>query len=95
MSSSSDSATTAAAHEAAVVLPADLHARPAGRIARAAAGFTSTVRLRYAGRTVDPRGVLSLMSLGALAGSTVTVHAEGTDAEAAVAALADILATAE
>lgn len=94
MPSSSESATTAH-HETAVVLPANLHARPAGRLARAAAGFTSAVRLEYAGRTVNPTGVLAVMGLGATAGATVTVRAEGSDAEQAVAALADILAIAE
>ena len=96
MSTSSDpTATTTASHESAVILPANLHARPAGQLARAAAGFTSTVQLDYSGRTVNPTGVLAVMALGATAGSTVTVRAEGPDAEQAVAALADILATAE
>jgi len=90
-------ATTAPAaeHEITIVLPANLHARPAGRLARAAAGFTSAVQLEHAGRTVNPTGVLAVMSLGATAGTTVTVRAEGLDADRAVAALADILATAE
>lgn len=81
--------------EAAVVLPANLHARPAGRLAKAAAGFTSAVQLEYAGRTVNPTGVLAVMGLGAVAGATVTVRADGPDAEAAVGVLADILRTAE
>jgi phosphotransferase system HPr (HPr) family protein len=95
-------ATTTAAtaptaeHEVTVVLPANLHARPSGRLARAAAGFTSAaVQLEYAGRTVNPTGVLAVMGLGATAGTTVTVRAEGPDADRAVTALADILATAE
>jgi phosphotransferase system HPr (HPr) family protein len=99
MSTSSDSTTTSATtssrHETAVVLPADLHARPAGQLARAAAGFTGAVQLEHNGRTVNPSGVLAVMGLGATAGSTVTVRAEGHDAEQAVAALAQILATAE
>ena len=90
-------ATTAPAaeHEITIVLPANLHARPAGRLARAAAGFTSAVQLEHAGRTVNPTGVLAVMSLGATAGTTVTVRAEGPDADQAVTALADILANAE
>lgn len=96
MSTSSDStATTTASAETSLVLPANLHARPAGQLARAAAGFTSTVQLEYAGRTVNPTGVLAVMGLGATAGSTMTVRAEGPDAEQAVAALADVLATAK
>ncbi|MFE7168446.1 HPr family phosphocarrier protein [Streptomyces sp. NPDC057616] len=96
MSTSSEfTATTTAGHEISVVLPANLHARPAGQLARATAGFTSAVQLEHAGRTVNPTGVLAVMGLGATVGSTVTVRAEGPDAEQAVAALADILATAE
>jgi phosphotransferase system HPr (HPr) family protein len=100
MSTSSDSttttsATTASTHERAVVLPANLHARPAGQLARAAAGFTSAIQLEYKDRTVNPTGVLAVMGLGATVGSTVTVRAEGHDAEEAVTALAQILATAE
>lgn len=95
-----DSATATATaptaeHEITIVLPANLHARPAGRLARAASGFTSAVQLEHAGRTVNPTGVLAVMSLGATAGTTVTVRAEGPDADTAVTALADILATAE
>ncbi|MER5452444.1 HPr family phosphocarrier protein [Streptomyces sp. NPDC002766] len=99
MSTSSDptttSTTTASSHEMAVVLPANLHARPAGQLARAAAGFTSAIQLEHADRTVNPTGVLAVMALGATAGSTVTVRAEGDDAEEALTVLAQILASAQ
>ncbi|MFI5688660.1 HPr family phosphocarrier protein [Streptomyces sp. NPDC051636] len=96
MSTSSEpTTTTVSQHETAIVLPANLHARPAGRLARAAAGFTSAIQLEYAGRTVNPTGVLAVMGLGATAGSTLTVRAEGHDADEAVAALTQILSTAE
>ena len=78
-----------------VTLPATLHARPAGRLAQEAAKFTSTIGIEYAGKTVNPTGVLTVMSLGATAGGTVTVHAEGPDADAAVETLAAILAEVE
>ncbi|MEW2395767.1 HPr family phosphocarrier protein [Streptomyces sp. NPDC046862] len=93
MSASSD--TTTVRHEAQVVLPANLHARPAGRLARAASGFSSTIELDYNGKTINPTGVLGVMGLGATAGSTVTVRAVGADARDAVSALTDILANAE
>ncbi len=80
---------------AEVVLPANLHARPAGRLAREAANYTSTIKIEYAGKTIDPTGVLAVMSLGATLGSTVTVHADGPDAEEAVKALTAVLAEAE
>ncbi|MYX99475.1 HPr family phosphocarrier protein [Streptomyces sp. SID486] len=78
-----------------VVLPADLHARPAGRVATAAPRFASTVRLAYEGRTAAATSVLALMALGATAGGTVELTAEGPDAPQAAAALAAILAAAE
>ena len=96
MSPSSDAATTnSAIHEKVVILPANLHARPAGQLARAAAGFASAIQLEHTGRTVNPTGVLAVMGLGATVGTTVTVRAEGPDAEQAVTVLADILANAE
>ncbi|MFD5425448.1 HPr family phosphocarrier protein [Streptomyces sp. NPDC127084] len=94
MSASSDTHPTTG-HEAAVVLPANLHARPAGKLARAAGRFSSTIELDHNGETIAPTGVLGVMGLGATAGSTVTVRATGPDALDAVAALTGILANAE
>lgn len=86
-----------AAHPASakVVLPANLHARPAGRLAREAAKYASTIRIEHAGKTIDPTGMLAVMSLGAKLGSTVTVHADGPDAAEAIKALTAVLAKAE
>jgi phosphotransferase system HPr (HPr) family protein len=81
--------------ETVVTLPANLHARPAGKLAQTAARFSSVIRLEYAGRSVNPTGVLAVMSLGATAGTTLTVRAQGDDAEAAVRALVEVLANAE
>jgi PTS hybrid protein len=80
---------------AAVTLPATLHARPAGRLAQEAAKFVSAIRIEYGGKSVNPTGVLAVMSLGATIGGTVTVHAEGQDADSAVKTLSAILAEVE
>lgn len=77
-----------------VVLPAALHARPAGAVVRAVARFRALVEVRADGRAASARSALRLMSLGAPAGATVTVHAEGDDADEAAAAVADALRTA-
>lgn len=92
-----DTAGASASHTASahVVLPANLHARPAGRLSQEAAKYTSTITIEHAGKTIDPTGVLAVMSLGAKLGSTVTVHADGPDADEAIKALAAILAEAE
>lgn len=80
---------------ASVVLPAHLHARPAGKLVTAAAGFRSNIEIMYGDKVVNGRGVLAVLSLGATAGTTVVVRATGPDADEAVAALAALLAEAE
>jgi phosphotransferase system HPr (HPr) family protein len=81
--------------EVVVVLPADLHARPAGMLAKATVAFVSQISIEFGGKIVNPRGVLAVMALGATAGSTVTIRAEGQDANEATAALADLLRTSQ
>jgi phosphotransferase system HPr (HPr) family protein len=46
-------------------------------------------------KSINPTGVLAVMSLGATLGSTVTIRADGPDADAAVKALSNVLAEAE
>ena len=81
--------------EVIVVLPAHLHARPAGQVVRTAAGFASTVEIGFGAKAANARGVLALLALGAVAGSTVQVRAAGPDAQAAADAVAAVLAAAE
>jgi phosphocarrier protein HPr len=80
--------------EETITLTGDLHARPAGALSVAAAGFSSTVQLAVAGTEVDAKSVLSVMQLGASSGQQVTVRATGPDAKEAVEALIGILAEA-
>lgn len=77
-----------------ITLSADLHARPAGALAVAAAGFAATVSVSTGTKTADAKSVLGAMGLGATAGQQVTVAADGPDAAAAVTALIAILAGA-
>jgi phosphotransferase system HPr (HPr) family protein len=78
-----------------VVLTADLHARPAGDVTRAAAAHDAVVRLVVGDRSADARSVLGVMGLGATAGQTVTVTGEGPAAAAAVDAVVTVLIAAE
>ena len=82
--------------EEVAVLAADLHARPAGQVTRAATGLDARVWLTVDGRDeVDARSVLAVMGLGAVAGQTVVVRGEGPQAAVAVAAVATVLRTAD
>ncbi|MGD0068726.1 MAG: HPr family phosphocarrier protein [Streptosporangiaceae bacterium] len=80
--------------EATVTLAGDLHARPAGALAVAAAKFASAVELTVGASRADAKSVLAVMGLGAATGQQVTVCAAGPDAQEAVAAMIGILAEA-
>jgi phosphocarrier protein HPr len=80
--------------EASVILSGDLHARPAGMLAIAAARFASVIEVSAGGGQADAKSVLSVMGIGATSGQRVTVRATGADASDAVAALIEILSQA-
>ena len=88
MSRSSDVATEAVR---TVVLPVDLHARPAGRFSQEAARHAAQVTVAAGDKEVDARSVLLVMSLGATAGTEVTIRASGDRADEAAGALAELL----
>ena len=78
-------------YEQAITLNGDLHARPAGALAVAAAQFSSAVSITAGAGRVNAKSVLAVMGLGATSGQQVTVSADGPDAEEAVAAIVAIL----
>jgi phosphocarrier protein HPr len=80
--------------EASVTLSGDLHARPAGLLAMAAARFESAIELSAGSSRADARSVLSVMGIGATSGQQVTVRATGADAGQAVSAMIEILSQA-
>jgi phosphocarrier protein len=70
-----------------------LHARPAAMFVAAASAAAVPVTIRTAGkRAVPARSMLSVLSLGAKQGTEVILEAEGDGADAALDALADLLA---
>lgn len=71
-----------------------LHARPAALVAKAAAAQPVAVNIAKAGGDPVAAGsVLNLMTLGAGFGDEVIISAEGNGAEAAVDAIAELVAT--
>ncbi|HEY3468317.1 MAG TPA: HPr family phosphocarrier protein [Amycolatopsis sp.] len=74
-----------------------LHARPAGLVAKTAAGQPAKVRIAkivggVAGEPVDAASVLGLMTLGAGHGDEVELTADGDAAQVSVDALAELIA---
>ncbi|HEV7973310.1 MAG: phosphocarrier protein HPr [Actinomycetota bacterium] len=71
-----------------------LHARPAALVAKAAAAQPVAVSIaKNGGAPVAAGSVLNLMTLGAAFGDEVVITAEGEGAQAAVDAIAELVAT--
>lgn len=64
-----------------------IHARPAGLLVKEAKKFASAVKLTKEAKTVDAKGIMGVMSLGAKKGHEVTVMCDGADEDAAIAAM--------
>jgi phosphotransferase system HPr (HPr) family protein len=71
-----------------VIDESGLHARPAARFVQAASRFASRIVIRNGEREADAKSLISLLGLAVRLSSVITVAAEGSDAEAALASLA-------
>jgi phosphocarrier protein len=71
--------------------PAGLHARPAAKFVQTASRFTSRIVIRHDGRDADAKSLIAVLGLGVRPDREVTLEADGPDADAALAALADHL----
>ena len=65
----------------------DLHARPAAHFVRTALGFSSRIAVATGEREADAKSLLSVLALGAKAGNTLRLRADGDDGPLAVEAL--------
>ncbi len=68
-----------------------LHARPAAVFAKTAKKFGCRVTVVSNNGSADGKSIVELMTLGITGMSTVTIAADGDDAEQAVAALATVV----
>lgn len=71
--------------------PYGIHARPAAEFVKVASKFRCHIEIGKDGTWVNGKSIMGVMTLAAERGSTVTVRADGDDAEAAVAALVEVL----
>ena len=67
--------------------PVGIHARPAGAIVGIAKNFKSEITLSSGGKTAKADSIISIMSLGAVCGTAITVRAVGEDSDGAISAL--------
>ena len=69
-----------------------LHARAAARFVKLAEGFEAQIFVTRDGETVSGGSIMGLMMLAAPTGCDILIEAAGADAEAAVEALAGLVA---
>lgn len=81
-------------HESTLVITnrRGLHARAAARFVRCAEGFDAEITVSKDQTTVGATSIMGLMMLAAAAGSSICVSARGPGAQAALAALSDLVA---
>jgi phosphocarrier protein HPr len=79
--------------EATIVNQEGLHARPAARIVRLANSFVAEIELAKDGLVVNGKSIMGVMMLAAECGSSIVIRANGPDAEQAVQALAELVAS--
>ncbi len=78
--------------EAIVADAQGMHARPASLLAEKAAAFKDTnIRIRNGQKTANAKSMAALLTMGASLGDSLTISAEGADAEQAVEVLAEMI----
>lgn len=70
-----------------------LHARPATFFIQKANEYTCSIWVEKGERRVNAKSLLGVLSMGITKGTTVTLIADGTDEEAAIQGLAQLIAS--
>ena len=77
--------------EVVVRCESGLHNRQATYFVQKANEFESSIWLESANRKMNAKSLLGIMSMGIITGATVTLYAQGNDADAALNALEALL----
>jgi phosphocarrier protein HPr len=81
----------AVVREIPIINKRGLHARASAKFVKMVEQFDAEVLVTRGGETVGGTSIMGLMMLSAGPGTTIVVSATGADAEAAVAALAELV----
>ena len=68
-----------------------IHSRPAEMFVRRAQQFQSKIEIVRDGYRIEAKSIMNLLTLGAAQGTELTLEAEGSDAQEAVDALAEVI----
>jgi len=78
--------------ELEIVNKLGLHARASAKLTQTASRFAAEIWLSRNGRRVNAKSIMGVMMLAAAKGAKVLLEAEGDDAEAALAAITELVA---
>ena len=78
--------------EVEIVNKLGLHARAAAKLTHLAGNYQCDIWLSRSGRRVNAKSIMGVMMLAAGQGTSVLVEANGDDADAAIAAIAKLVA---
>jgi phosphocarrier protein HPr len=70
-----------------VVNELGMHARAAAKFVHLATRFAARVKVARQGREMDGKSIMGILLLAAARGSLITISADGSDEDAAIAAL--------
>ena len=79
--------------EVQIINKLGLHARASAKLTQVASGFKCELWLSRNGRRVNAKSIMGVMMLAAGKGALLVVEAEGEDADAALAALQQLIAS--
>ena len=77
--------------EAEIVNKLGLHARAAAKLTQLASGFQSDIWLTRNGRRVNAKSIMGVMMLAAGRGAKISVDADGSDADAALQSILQLI----
>lgn len=70
-----------------------LHARPASQLVQTAIKFESDINIEFSGTTSNAKSIMSIMGLGLKKDDEINIVANGSDADAAVEAVVNLIET--
>ncbi len=84
---------TGTARELAIINQRGLHARASAKFVKCAESFNADITVSRDGMSVPATSIMGLMMLGAAIGTSISVEARGPEAEEAISALAQLVAS--
>ena len=79
--------------EMTIVNSMGLHARPAAKLVQTVLQYTSDMQVNVNGQKVNAKSIMGLLTLAAAQGTQMTVTAQGPDAEEAMNAVRELVAS--